>query len=53
LFEHARTHADAAGLLNHRLAELPLLVSILVEQERRLRALEQAINDAEQTRKVD
>lgn len=40
LFEHARAHADASGHLNHRLAEVPLIVSILLEQERRLRQLE-------------
>jgi hypothetical protein len=40
LFEHARAHADAGGHLNYRLAELPLIVSILLEQERRLRQLE-------------
>jgi hypothetical protein len=44
LFEHARAHADAASQLNHRLAELPLLLSVVLEQERRLRALEQAVD---------
>ena len=43
LFEYARAHADAAGYLNHHLAELPLLLSVLIEQERRLCALEHAI----------
>jgi hypothetical protein len=42
LFEHARAHADAAGQINHRLPELPLLLSILLEQERRLRLLERS-----------
>lgn len=46
LFEYARAHADAAGQLNHRFVELPLLVSVLIEQERRLRALEQAVESS-------
>ena len=49
LFEHARAHADASGYLNHRLAELPLLLSVLVEQERRLCALEQAVESDHST----
>ena len=40
LFEHARAHADAAGYLNHQWSELPFLVSILLEQEKRLIELE-------------
>ena len=40
LFEHARAHADAAGYLNHQWSELPLLVSILLEHEKRLSELE-------------
>jgi hypothetical protein len=40
LFEHGRAHADAAGHLNHAEPLFPLLVSILLEQERRLAALE-------------
>jgi hypothetical protein len=47
LFEHARAHADAAGQLNHRLPEVPLLLSILLEQERRLRLLERSVERAE------
>jgi hypothetical protein len=47
LFEHARAHADAGGLLNHQFAELPLLLSILVEQERRLSTLEQTIDSTQ------
>lgn len=45
LFEHAREHADAAGYLNHPTAEVPLLVSILLEHERRLARLEAARGD--------
>lgn len=41
LFEHARAHADASGYLNHPFVELPLLFSVLLEQERRLHELEQ------------
>lgn len=40
LFEHGRAHADAAGQLNHAEPLFPLLVSIVLEQERRLAALE-------------
>lgn len=40
LFKHAREHADAAGYLNHSTSEIPLLVSILLEHERRLDQLE-------------
>ncbi|MFB6187045.1 MAG: hypothetical protein ABEI52_04790 [Halobacteriaceae archaeon] len=36
LFDYAREHADAAGLLNHQNPILPILVSIDLEQERRL-----------------
>ena len=45
LFEHAREHADAAGYLNHATPEIPLLVSILLEHERRLDRLEAACSD--------
>ncbi|WP_136590958.1 hypothetical protein [Salinigranum halophilum] len=47
LFEHARAHADASGYLNHRLAEVPLLISVVLEQERRLCELEQAVDEVE------
>jgi hypothetical protein len=36
LFEYAREHADASGLLNHETPLLPALLSIDIEQERRL-----------------
>lgn len=36
LFVYARNHADASGLLNHSTPLLPTLVSIDLEQERRL-----------------
>ncbi len=36
LFDYAREHADASGLLNHQEPLLPALVSIDLEQERRL-----------------
>jgi hypothetical protein len=47
LFDHARAHADASGYLNHRLSELPFLLSILLEQERRLRELERRVDSAD------
>lgn len=40
LFEHGRAHADAAGQLNHAEPLFPLLVAIVLEQERRLAELE-------------
>jgi hypothetical protein len=36
LFEYAREHADASGLLNHQNPLLPALLSIDLEQESRL-----------------
>ena len=54
LFEHAREHADAAGYLNHHQPEITLLVSVVLEQEKRiqashdrLRALERDIDTAD------
>ena len=54
LFEHAREHADAAGYLNHQQPEITLLVSVVLEQEKRiqdlherLRALERDIDAAD------
>lgn len=46
LFEHAAAHADAAGALNPREPMFPVLVSMLLEQERRITALERRL-DAE------
>ena len=46
LFEHAATHADAAGYLNARDPFYPVLVSIALEQERRLTKLEDRLDDA-------
>ncbi|PHQ46228.1 hypothetical protein DJ68_08490 [Halorubrum sp. C3] len=52
LFEYAREHADASGLLNHQNPLLPALLSIDLEQEatledheERLEALEQRLNE--------
>ncbi len=47
LFEHARAHADAAGYLNHATPEIPILVSVLLEQEKRLADLETRLADLE------
>lgn len=47
VFAHGRAHADAAGQLNHAEPLFPLLVSALVEQERRLAALERDREDEE------
>ncbi|QCJ47233.1 hypothetical protein [Haloprofundus sp. MHR1] len=40
LFEHARAHADAGGYLNHQFVEIPILLSIALEQEKRIASLE-------------
>jgi len=52
LFEYAREHADASGLLNHQNPLLPALFSIDLEQEarledhkERLEALEHRLNE--------
>lgn len=47
LFEHGRAHADAASHLNHGEPLFGLLVSALVEQERRLAELEARLDEAE------
>ncbi|AAV44713.1 unknown (plasmid) [Haloarcula marismortui ATCC 43049] len=54
LFEYAREHADASGLLNHQNPLLPALISIDLEQEARLdehedrlAELENALNEAD------
>ncbi|MFC7228532.1 hypothetical protein N0B31_14060 [Salinirubellus salinus] len=44
VFGHGRAHADAAGQLNHAEPLFPLLVSALVEQERRIAELEAALD---------
>lgn len=49
LFEHAREHADAAGFLNHDEPMYPAFLSITLEHERQLAALETHI-DALETR---
>lgn len=45
LFAYARDHADAAGMLNHRDRLAPVLMSIALEQERRLDELEARIDE--------
>lgn len=40
LFEHARAHADASSYLNHSTVEIPILVSIALEHQKRLTELE-------------
>jgi hypothetical protein len=43
LLTHARTHADAAGNLNHRSPVIPVLLS--VAQERRIDELEDRVSE--------
>lgn len=47
LFEYAREHADASGMLNHQNPLLPALLSVDIEQEARLDAHEQRIDELE------
>ena len=47
LFEYAREHADASGLLNHQNPLLPALVSIDLEQEARLDDHEERLAELE------
>jgi hypothetical protein len=47
LFAYAREHADASGLLNHHTPLLPALFSIDLEQEKRLDAHEDRLDDLE------
>lgn len=47
LFEHAREHADAAGYLNHQEPEVTLLMSVVLEQQKRLRELHARIRTLE------
>ena len=48
LFEYAREHADAGGLLNHQNPLLPALLSIDLEQEARLDAHEERLEELEE-----
>jgi len=48
LFEYAREHADASGLLNHQNPILPALLSIDLEQEARLDDHEERLEELEQ-----
>jgi hypothetical protein len=47
LFEYAREHADASGLLNHQNPLLPALFSIDLEQEARLDDHEDRLEELE------
>ncbi len=47
LFEYARDHADASGLLNHQNPLLPALLSIDLEQEGRLDDHEERLEELE------
>ena len=48
LFAYAREHADASGLLNHQNPVLPALLSIDLEQERRLDEHEERLEELEE-----
>ncbi|WP_311170868.1 hypothetical protein [Halobellus ordinarius] len=49
LFEYAREHADASGLLNHQQPLLPALLSIDLEQEARLDDFEDRLTTLEES----
>ncbi|QLG60342.1 hypothetical protein [Halorarum salinum] len=49
LFEYVREHADAAGILNHEDRLAPMIVSIDLEQERRLDELEDRVETLEES----
>lgn len=49
LFEYARKHSDASGYLNHEQPMNAVLFSIVLEQEQRIAALENRIEDLEDT----
>lgn len=49
LFVYARDHADAAGMLNHEDRLAPVLMSIALEQERRLDELERRVETLDGT----
>ena len=53
LFAYAREHADAAGMLNHRDRLAPVLMSIALEQERRLDELADRVAELESDAAVD
>jgi hypothetical protein len=53
LFEYAREHADASGLLNHQNPLLPALLSIDLEQEARLDDHEERLEELETTIKSE
>ncbi|MFC6838405.1 hypothetical protein [Halomarina ordinaria] len=48
LIDQAAAHADAAGVVNQRDPYQPILLSIALEQERRLTTLEERIDDVDQ-----
>jgi len=47
LLGHARTHADAAGNLNHQSPIVPILLAIVLAQERRIDELEERCDGLE------
>ncbi|MFB6124921.1 MAG: hypothetical protein ABEJ59_03080 [Halanaeroarchaeum sp.] len=47
LFVHARAHADASGLQNHEDPMATVLLSVALEQEKALVALEERVADLE------
>jgi uncharacterized protein YceH (UPF0502 family) len=53
LFVYARNHADAAGVLNHDDRFAPLLVSVAIEQERRIDELETRVAELESSTSPD
>lgn len=48
LFEHARAHADAAGYQNATDPVIPMLVSVLLAQEREVAELRERVDELEE-----
>jgi hypothetical protein len=53
LFEAARVHADASGLQNHQFVEIPALISIVLEQQKRIDDLEDRLDHMEDDLNVE
>ncbi len=47
LFEFSRAHADASGLQNPQLVEIPALFSMLLEQQKQIEDLEDRLDHLE------
>lgn len=53
LFEYARRHADAGGYQNHDEPLFPVVLSVLLEQEKQMQQLEARLEELESASKDD